>query len=204
MSDSTRIDINYISCSNNTWGLDEGSPNPQPLSGLPADGKVIPVNRKAYASALKLCDNSVVTTTGLEVAQCNECALDVNNHATVDVKGTFGSVEKFGAQTFSVKGGSVAKITGTLRGDRDKGCDVLVDNWSDQSYNSSTVDLTYAVHEQGRKIKVMYRFFASKIIGDNVEKLYLKSAGLTFYWWAKWIIRKILGIKVGQKGPSWF
>lgn len=204
MSQSTSIDINYISCSNNVWGQDEGSDHSIIIPPISSNTQIIPSTPSSYASALKLADNSVISLSGMEVVQCTECTVDINNHTTANISGTFGTTTpNIGNQTFSVKGGSTAIINGTLKGIGNRGCDILIDNWSDQSYNGSTVDLTNAVHEEGRKLKAIYRFFASTIHGTNVDKLYFKSTYFTCYWWLKWIVRKILGIKVGQKGPSW-
>lgn len=204
MSSSTKVDVNYLSCSNGIWGYNEGGPNPTPAPA-PVDGAVLsPENADQYASILKLCDNSVVHLSNIEVVQGQECSVDINNHATVNLQGEFGvATVRVGNQIFSVKGASYAAIAGTLKGAGNRmDADVLVDNWSDQAYGGSTVDLTNAVHQAGRKIKVVKRLFASTVKGD-VETLWLQSIGMTAYWWLKWIVRKILGIKVGQKGPSW-
>ena len=205
MSDSTRIDVNYLSCgtADKVWGLYAGSDHAVPGTA-PVDGKVLPDNPLQYASALKLCDGLQISLTGLEVAQCSECAVDINNHAFIAVEGVFGSSNiGIGNQTFSVKGGSEAYITGPLKGFGNRKCDILVDNWSDQSYNGSIVNLIDASHESGRRLVVIKRYGASTINGNNFKVDIVRSLGLTIYWWTKWIIRKMLGIKIGQKGPSW-
>jgi hypothetical protein len=98
--------------------------------------------------------------------------------------------------------GYALAINGTVTTD----LDLVADEWSDQDYRGSTIDITKAHHVlqefEDRKIRVVYRFFASTIIGD-CEKLYWESAKLTAYWWIKWMVRKISGIKQGERGPSW-
>lgn len=199
-------DYNYISCSNNVWGIGEGGPNPQPTTVAAVIVPLSPDNPTQYASILKLCDNSSLNLQNLQVGQGSECSVDINNHATVTLNGSFGvSQNGVGNQIFSIKGDSIANIGGTLKGAGNRiGADILIDNWSDQSYTGSAVNLTKLVHETGRKINVVYRFGASDLVAlDNINKLYFQSFKLTAYWWFKWTVRKIMGIKVGVSGPSW-
>jgi len=205
MSSSTKVDVNYISCSNGVWGMNEGGPNPTSCAPL-ADGAVLtPANPTSYASILKLCDNSTVTLKGLVVEQGSEGSVDINNHATVNLQGTFGNSAGGGNQIFSIKGQSSAVIAGTLKGSGNRqGADLVCDEWSDQAYGGSSVDLTNAKHETGRKLVVVKRYGASNVtLGLNAQVAVLPSIELTAYWWLKWTVRKVTGIKVGQKGPSW-
>jgi hypothetical protein len=205
MSSSTKIDVNYLSVGgNNIWAMNNGSPEARVVD-TPTDWNLSNVDGKKYASILKLADGVVFTQVGLVVPQGNECAVDVNNHGTVDIQGDFGSDNFDGNQIFSVKGNSSAKIAGILHGSGNRmGADVLVDNWSDQSYSGSTVDLTNAKHSTGRKIAVVKRYGASNVVlGNNAKIDVLHSIELTVYWWVKWLVRKVMGIKVGTKGPSW-
>jgi len=209
MSKSTSIDINYLSYACNTqgtcaWSLSAGSPDivqvPTPTDNSTA---FLPSNPTSFASILKLADSANITLTNLVVDQGVECSVDANNKVNATVVGTFGnSTNGVGNQIFSVKGGSTLVIKGTLKGSGNRlNADILVDNWSDQDYDGSTVDLTYAKHETGRKLNVVYRIGASKIIGD-CNKLLLPSIGLTAYFYLKLLVRKVMGIKQGQKGPS--
>ena len=202
MSSSTSIDVNYLSLSGNgQWTMYAGSPNAV-IVPEPTDWDLSSIDGSKYASILKLADGANFTKKGLKIPQGNECAVDINNHATVDIEGEFGSDNFRGNQAFSVKGGSAAKIAGVIHGTPNRlKADVLVDNWSDQSYNGSTVDLSGLKHSTGRKLGIVKRFGASNV---NGSASFLYSLGITLYWNLKWFFRLVGGIKVGQRGPSWF
>jgi hypothetical protein len=209
MSKSTSIDINYLSYACNTqgtcaWSLSAGSPDIVQVSA-PTDNSTafLPSNPTSFASILKLADSAIINLSGLVVDQASENAVDANNKVSAVLEGVFGnSTPGIGNQIFSVKGGCSVSIRGTLKGAGNRlNADILVDNWSDQDYSSSTVDLTQAKHETGRKLNVVYRIGSSKVIGD-CNKLLLPSIGLTIYFYVKLLVRKVMGIKQGQKGPS--
>jgi len=209
MSKSTSIDVNYLSYACNAegtgaWSLSAGSPYivqvPAPTDNSTA---FTPPNPTSFASILKLADNAKITLTNLVVDQGSECSVDINNKVSAVVHGTFGnSTPGIGNQIFSVKGGSDVVILGTLKGTGNRmNADILVDNWSDQDYTGSTVNINSVKHETGRKLNVVYRIGSSKIKGD-CNKLLLPSIGLTIYFYFKLLVRKVMGIKQGQKGPS--
>ena len=209
MSKSTSIDVNYLSYAcdlqgNCAWSLKAGSPDIKQVPA-PADNSTafLPDNPTQYASILKLADRANITLDNLVVEQGSECTVDINNNVTATVTGTFGnSTPNIGNQIFSVKGNCNVTINGTLKGAGNRmNADILVDNWSDQDYSGSTIDLTNAKHETGRKLNVVYRVGSSKIKGD-CNKLLLPSIGLTAYFYLKLLVRKVMGIKQGQKGPS--
>ncbi len=198
MNSSVRLDSNFLACGSNNWIR----PNNQP--GTIEDTKnLLPENPTQYSAVLKF-SNSQQSLTDLVVDQGYECSVDINNHSTVTLQGTFGnSTPGIGNQLFSVKGGSTAFLSGVIKGSGNRlNADILVDNWSDQSFNGSKVDLTNLRHETGRKVMVVFRYGASTIIGAH-EKLVWESIKMTVYWWVKWIVRKVSGIKLGEKGPSW-
>lgn len=204
---TTRPDVNYLSVDlTNQWTRDAGSaqmhcvdtPTSWNLTGPGLDGT-------NYMSILKLADGVVFTQKDLIVGQGNECSVDINNHATVDIVGDFGSDTYQGNQLFSVKGGSAARISGVIRGSGNRmKADVLVDNWSDQSYNGSTVDITNLLHVSGRKINIVKRYLSSNVVhGPNARVLIPQSLGLTIYWYVKFIVRKCMKIPLKAHGPSW-
>lgn len=205
MGSSTSIDVNYLSLGGDgLWTLFAGSPVPA-RTAFPQNGIIEPDNPQQFASCLKFSSAAVTTLTGIRVSQGSECAVDVNNHVNVKLDGIFGTENNtFGDQVISVKGGSVLVISGILKGTGHRlNAEILIDQWSDQSYNGSTVDLTYLNHITGHKIQVVKRYGASTIIGFNYKVLVWMSIKLTAYWWVKWLVRKFCGIKVGQRGPSW-
>lgn len=207
MSSSTSIDVNYLSVSNNIWGLFEGSPNSMGTT-FPPTGIVMPVNPLSYASILKIADNSNVNLSNLTVDQGSECSLDINNHVIAILQGTFGNnTNGLGNQIVSIKGQSNVTLSGIIRGigNRFK-VHILVSNWSDQAYGGSTVDITNLKHQiAGQKLNIVYRFFADKITysKDTASLCYFKSACFTSYWWLKYFVRKLMKIKLNEKGPSW-
>ena len=211
MSSSSSADVNYLSyaCDSNStccWSLCAGSPY---IVQIPAPDnnstQFSPSNPASFASILKLADNASITLTNLVVTQGNECSVDANNKVNATVSGVFGvDTPNVGNQIFSVKGSSNVGIIGTLKGSGNRmNADIIVDNWSDQDYGGSTIHIEGAKHQTGRQLRVVYRIGFSTIIG-NCKKLYLWSIGLTIYFYLKLILRTLLGIKQGQKGPSWF
>jgi hypothetical protein len=204
MSSSTKVDVNYLSVSNNVWESNAGSSNPTPANN-PGDNAVLtPDHPVQYASILKICDFSIVSLSGLVVNQGAECSVDINNHATTMLHGSFGESQNgLGNQIFSVKGASHAILRGVVKGSGNRmGADILVDNWSDQAYGGSIVDVTKLCHETAGHVRVVKRYGASIIVGNHTL-LKFQSLKLTAYWWVKWLVRKILKIPVDQKGPSW-
>jgi hypothetical protein len=66
------------------------------------------------------------------------------------------------------------------------------------------VNLSNTKHADGRPINVVLRYGASQVVlGDNAKILIGESIGLTLYWWTKWLVRRALFIRKGERGPSW-
>ena len=204
MSASTRIDVNYLSYARGQWALNAGRPDVKNIPE-PTNFDLSNINGEEYASILKLTFGIIFKRKGLKIPQAKECAVDTNNDTIIDIEGEFGTDNMIGDQIFSIKGNAHATISGLLIGDGDRmKADILVDNWSDQTQKGSVADLTNLKHKTGRDINVVKRYFASKIIGGkNIKVLWFQSVKLTAYVWLKWIVRKILRIPNGQKGPSW-
>lgn len=205
MSASTRIDVNYLSIGADGCAIGAGGPDAVNIP-FPTDFDLSKIDGSKYASLLKISGRFVGEVSDAIAPQGKECAVDINTLAVVTLQGHFGSDNnKFGDQIFSVKGGAKAIIKGVLHGAgiRMK-ADVLVDNWADLIYDGSTVDLTEVSHVSGRKINVVKRYGASNVIlGKNAKVDVIRSIGLTVYWWAKCIVRAVLRIPKGVKGPSW-
>lgn len=209
---STRTDVNYLSYSTNGWALNAGSD--QLKDGLTDEEvnellkNLNTVDGTQYASILKVSGKGVEFTPKNELTICqgNENAVDINNYAEMHIKGTFGSDAFSGDQLFSVKAGAKATIQGVLKG---KGkrlkADIILDNWSDQNQDGSFLDITNLKHESGRKINIVKDLRKGKMkLGSNAKVLYLQSTGLTIYNMLKKVIRLVLRIPNGKKGPSWF
>lgn len=204
MSSSTSVDVNYLSLTAaGQWVQDAGSDHPSNVA-FPADHRLLPDNPLQYASILKLTGGVVIELDALVVGQGKENSVDINNGSKVILHGEFGtSTPAQGNQIFSVKGGSILSLFGILKGSGNRlNADILIDQWSDQSYAGSVVDLTSAKHETGRKIRVVWRYGASKIVGD-IDLQRWESIKLTAYWHFKRAVRLVSGIKLGERGPSW-
>ena len=209
---STRPDVNYLSYSHNGWALYAGSDRMRDgisddevrelLKGLDS------IDGSKYASILKITGKDVFfMPLALTITQGNENCVDINNHAKMTLTGTFGHESFQGDQLFSVKAGAVAKIIGTILGPGGKRmkADIILDNWSDQNQDGSYLDITELKHESGRKIRIVKDLRKGKMkLGSNAEVLYPQSLGLTIYNITKKLIRIILRIPNGKKGPSWF
>lgn len=206
MSASTRKDINFLSISGNgQWTLNAGSDSPTVVENPEEYFAELAKNRPDYASNLKVSGAAAFSRRGLRIGQGAECSVDINNRAVANLEGEFGSPSFCGDQIFSVKGKCHAVISGTIagRGARLK-ADILVDNWSDQDYDGSIVDLNDLAHADGKPVNVVLRYGASKVaLGKNCKVLVWESIQLTAYWWVKWAVRKALRIPVGKRGPSW-
>lgn len=133
-----------------------------------------------------------------------ENACDINNTSDVAIQGrlllTFGDqaglVVKGGSKCRTF-GGSVVFIPSAL-----SETDILVDDWSDQSQAASEVDLN-ATRADGHPVRVVFgRFRCPKIQGPS-KIVWGWTVGLHAYNIAKGIVRKVMRIPVGVKGPSW-
>jgi hypothetical protein len=207
MNESTRIDVNYLSLARGQWALLAGSDKVINIAAPGSFNDLATIDGSKYASILKLSSEQTdFKMSGLIITQGTENCVDINNDAKMDIEGVFGHPTFQGDQLFSVKAGASAKISGTIRGSGKRlKADVILDNWSDQNQDGSYLDITRLKHESGRKINVVKHLGKGTLkIGSNARVLWLNSLYLTVYNLTKKLIRKIIGIPNGKKGPSWF
>lgn len=207
MSSSTRTDINYFSIGEQ-YVFFAGSDHPQTVDSIPTPPIFTPENPSQYAAILKASGSDKgIWIDSPVIAQGHENAIDINNRSK-NIKysnATIGATGENGDQVITIKGGSTdIQITGVLhtRGNR-QSVDVDVGNWSDQSYNNSeriTLNLT---HVDGKKINVRIGRAKNVILLGSCKQMVFASLVLKAYWWFKWLVRKVLKIPVGTKGPSW-
>ena len=211
MNASTRPDVNYLSYSHNGWALYAGSDRMR--DGLTEDEVrellkgLDSIDGSKYASILKITGDGVFfMPLALTITQGNENCVDINNRAKMTLTGTFGHESFQGDQLFSVKAGAWARIIGTIKGSGKRmKADIILDNWSDQNQDGSYLDITELKHETGRKIRIVKDLLKGIMkLGSNAEVLYPQSLGLTLYNITKKLIRLVLRIPNGKKGPSWF
>jgi len=193
-------DRNYFSISENKFFVDSGGPNPHEVTDLPTGNVFSPSDgAKNYADILKFSNQQGFTLMGCQVDQGREDSVDMNRFCReITLDGHFG-LGGGGDQVITIKGGcDTIWVTGVAYGNR-----IEIGNWSDQTYDKSrniVLNLS-AANEQPIKVSVG-RAENVSCQGDCKKDMF-GSLTITVYWWLKWIVRKILGIKVGQSGPSW-
>lgn len=196
-------DFNYFSITNDAYTIGAGGPNPQIVSELPVDNKFTPENPEQYNDILKFSNRQGISLTGVQVSHGKEDCVDINNHCTnITLQGEFG-VNGNGRQCFTVKGGSEDIFISGVIHTPGNSTDVEIGNWSDQSYNLSKNVQVNLRRADGKPVRVRIGHAENVYLGANCQKDIIGSLLMTAYWWIKWSIRKISGIKVGEKGPSW-
>lgn len=193
-------DRNYFSISQNKFTVDSGGPNPHEVTELPADNVFSPPDgAKNYSDILKFSNQQGFTLMGCRVDQGTDDSVDMNRFCKdIVLDGTFG-IGVGGNQVLTIKGGCKnIWVTGTSHGNR-----VEIGNWSDQTYDLSENILVNLTSVNGQPIMVSIGRAKNVSLQGNCKKDTFGSLKLTAYWWIKWIVRKILCIKVGQSGPSW-
>ncbi len=158
-----------------------------------------PDGAKNYSDILKFSNQQGFTLMGCRVDQGTDDSVDMNRFCKdIVLDGTFG-IGVGGNQVLTIKGGCKnIWVTGTSHGNR-----VEIGNWSDQTYDLSENILVNLTSVNGQPIMVSIGRAKNVSLQGNCKKDTFGSLKLTAYWWIKWIVRKILCIKVGQSGPSW-
>lgn len=193
-------DRNYFSISQNKFTVDSGGPNPHEVTELPTDNIFSPADgAKNYSDILKFSNQQNFTLMGCAVDQGSEDSVDMNKFCrNITLDGQFG-VGGGGSQVITIKGGcDTIWVTGISYGNR-----VEIGNWSDQTYDKSRNIVLNLTSSNGKPINVSIGRAENVSCQVDCKKDLFGSLKITMYWWLKWIIRKILGIKVGQSGPSW-
>ncbi len=187
---TSRRDNNYFSLSNNITNLTGIAevPWPDPLVFEPVDFQ-------NYDAILKICDHSShINLSDLKVAQGKEAAVDINNKVSdVSLQGEFGTIGTTGNQVITVKGGSHdIKISGIINS-RGTVNEVTMGRWADQSYDITyNVDLSELRRTDGDKIRVIIGRATKPNLGPNCRILFWLSLGEKIYWWAKFILVKLV------------
>lgn len=200
MSASTHVDNNLYSVYGNRHGSDEVLT----LDGLDLGSE----NITGIDTPLKISHSIALTGMNVVVPCGLETSVDIDVCVGVNLNGDFG-VGGYNPQTpLRIKGNSHhIKLSGRLHARGARGVDVEIGNWMDQDYGlSGTIDLTELKHVDGNKIRVAIGWvkpFTVKL-GPNCSYAFWDSIGLKFYVPAKRLLRLLLGIKQGEKGPEWF
>ena len=192
-------DINYFSISQNTFTVDAGSEHSHQTDRLPPNNVFIPLKASVYTDILKFSNQQHFAVENCKVSQGKEDSVDINNKCKdILLTGEFG-IGGGGSQVITVKGGSSdIYIIGTSHGNK-----IEIGNWSDQTYDISQHISLNLVSTNGKKIQVSIGRATNVTLLGDCKKNYFGSMKIKMYWWLKWFVRKLSGIKVGQSGPSW-
>lgn len=186
MNASTRPDDNITAAFTGTVTL-----NNEHYSGVGSD--VLKFS-KANANILGECS----------AAGGKENACDANNESDVAIQGRLallggdqaGLVVK-GRSKFRTFNGFVTFTPSAL-----SKTDVLADDWSDQSQKASDIEMA-ATRTDNQPVRVVFgRWRRPKIHGPS-KVVWGWTIGLHAYNIAKGLVRTVLRIPVGVKGPSW-
>lgn len=155
--------------------------------------EVSPEDPRGFDDTLKLSACSHFEFDGGRVAGGRENAVDVNNRCA---QGLFNHLRLVGGDQASivVKGGSKGIVFAdcVLEPSPKSWCDVLIDDWSDQSQDSSTVLLKNLTRADGRPVRVVAgRGVWPSIIGGNVRCCRIYSLCLRCYNSGKGLLRKL-------------
>lgn len=161
---------------------------------------------------LKLSHSQHIIGTGLKIAQGQENSVDMNVCEDVDIAGDFGLPDASGKkgradQVFTIKGGSKRiRVAGKVFSEATRGkAQVVVGEWSDQSYvPSSQVTLDLFSHTVEPVYYATGWVVPFTVHGKTGMKwLFWESVGHKIYWVTKWLVRLVLRIPQGTKGPNW-
>lgn len=173
-----------------------------------------PHNESTHATALKCSHQNGVSGVELRIPAGNQASVDVDlcQNVTLDGEWAFGPVQP---QTpIRCKGGSAhIKFSGKVhqRGTRKvfpwckTPIDIELGDWMDQRWRlCHTIDVSGLSYVDGSPLNVCIGWcdpFTIKV-GDNTI-LWGQSVGMAAYVLFKGIVRWILRIPTGTKGPSW-
>ena len=191
---STSIDNNKISY----YGEDQLN-----LDGLIVNNNL---NDLSYTSLLKISHCVNVAGKNLIVGQAAENSIDIDCAENINLQGHFGAYGATGHNVITVKGGCRdITLSGeiytvvTTRKDH-----IRVGDWMDQSYKINKDIILNFSNQDKIYVAVGWAVPFSVKLKGNCKYLFWRSSQLKLYWLTKFIIRLIMRIPKGTKGPSWF
>lgn len=144
----------------------------------------------------------------MKTFQCENCAfidalikggdedcLDVGTHCNLNQFARFGCSADGGKYIVTLKSHSENNTFVYFHVyEHGSECDIQLGNWSDQDNGSNSGNVfTDWTSEDGKPITYSYRFFADskpEFINTNAKHLWWLSAGVTIYFWGKWLWKK--------------
>jgi hypothetical protein len=158
------------------------------------------------ASMLKISHCQNVKANHVIIGQGAENAVDISCSENVSLSGIFGAIGIPCDQVITVKGGcrniNLYRYIDTPATKRK--AHIEIGNWMDQSYKINK-DITLDFIGQDKiYVAVGWAVPFSVKLKSNCKYLFWRSVGLKFYWLAKFLIRLVMRIPKGTKGPNWF
>jgi hypothetical protein len=199
-SSSTEPDINYLSLT------DE-----QAKSGMLNELDLSHVRGQNYSDVLKISHKQGIPIrgVGMVIPRGRENALDIEDCDDVILNGEFGTNSVDGAKgtAITAKGNlSNAHLSGLIRGPAgQQNAHIDVGNWYDQNYGWSKNIVLNFHHESVGPVYVVTGWvkpFSIKLQG-GCKWLMWQSLALKAYVLAKFVVRFLMRIPKGVKGPAW-
>lgn len=175
------------------------------LDGLDLSG----VDRNLSAG-LKITHTRDVHGRGLTLPQCRENSVDIDVAEDTVLDGVFGTLGMAPAsgQAITVKGGSArTTLSGEILSEPGRqGAHIQVGNWMDQDYRLTSGTKLDFKHRLGGPVYVVTGWVVpfSTTLRGACEWRPWESLKLKIYVVAKFVVRFLLRIPKGTKGPAWF
>ena len=201
------INDNIGTMSTESVHIDSYDRNAQTNENL--DGLVMPVVDVTRSAPLKVSHVNNVSGKNMVIPQYEENAMDIDVCNDINFSGDFGTpgISTPNGQTITVKGGCQrVHVSGVIHSDAGRqNSHVQVGNFMDQSYamsNHVTLDFK---HINGGKVNVVTGWVVpfSVTLKGSCKWLMWESVKLKAYVVAKFVVRFVLRIPKGVKGPAW-
>jgi len=172
---------------------------------------LIDIDATAFSSAAKISHKNNITGQNLKVAQCNENAVDIDVSTNINISGDFGLPDKDGKigradQVITIKGGcSNISVSGVIHSQPTRGkAHVSIGNWMDQDYRMNSNIYINLKQADGSPINYSTGWVKPFSVKANGAKwMVVESLELKVYWVIKYLVRLVMRIPQGTKGPSW-
>ena len=203
---STKIDVNYFSITDSSYAYFCGGPSPVEVKSIPYPLELMPADYEKYSDILKISGrNGNLLLVGAKIYQAKEYAIDINHSNGIYITDVIiGNGLPSKSQLITIKGGSRdIHITGKFKSKTTKNFYIDIGNWSDQSYDYSENITLELYSPDGKPIGVRIGRGKNVTLLGNCVETKLESLKVKAYWYLKYFVRKLLKIKVNERGPSW-
>lgn len=196
---TSRRDRNYFSIHDGITNCDGvvGTALPRPMVFAPLEPEKYDAILKLSATTGDDLKAAGIELNNIWALQGRESAVDINGCSASGtnfvVDGVFGHATRGippGRAVIIIKGGSAVEVRGIVRS-RGRLADVIIGDWSDESYEKSAAKLEL-FHEDGAPVRVAYGRAFKPTMSPNCKVLFWLSIGLKLYWWSKYALVKFL------------